>query len=247
MELVSERGSHSILRYITGRDSAITDIKNTFGETGLSRALDVTKSKLDADQIEYWSGFIDYHEAILQPKIDRFLSENPKLNNLGGLIKRCGLGAVYKDKNVDVNYYDKISSVNFKSGRFGHFNVTAKSCNISSAVGTKNRYSEPEKWDGSQFVVIDVLFKNMDKEGRLPLEGRLIIKTPEGEELKYDSTETIMESGYGIYFKSVNPLVTMPTKIVYRIPSDIVGEVLWEPGRNPDGKYLWCKFLSKGD
>lgn len=74
-----------------------------------------------------------------------------------------------------------------------------------------------------------------------------LLRDDSGEELRYDNTEAIMSSGYGIYLKSVNPLVTMPTKIVYRIPTDIEGEILWEPGRNKESKRLWCSFVGSKD
>lgn len=238
---------HSVLRYLVGKDSVITDLRKTFGETALSRALDATKNKLDSDQISYWSGYIRYQDALATRQKDEFLSDNPGLRGSAYRYSLCGLVAVYKDQDVDSSMYARMTKSSFRSGRFGYFDVSVKSCIVASTVGTKYQISEPEKWDGSQFVVVDARFRNMDKEGRLPFEGSLIIKAPNGDEFKYDNSETIMAKGYGIYFKSVNPLVTMPTKIVYRIPSDIEGEILWEPGRNAEGKRLWCTFVAADD
>lgn len=243
-DIVSKRTGYSILRYLTGRDSVITELKSNLGETEFSRVLDANKSKLNFDQINYWSEYTDYKEALTLKQKDSFLSENPNFKDKAYSFTLCGLVAVYKGRNVDKKTYESMTKSSFRSGRFGYFEVSVKDCSISATVGTKNKYSEPEKWEGSQFVVIDTRFRNMDKEGRLPFEGSLIIKTPNGDELRYDSTETIMAKGYGIYFKSVNPLLTMPTKIVYRIPSDIVGEILWEPGRSDGSKRLWCTFAS---
>jgi hypothetical protein len=36
----------------------------------------------------------------------------------------------------------------------------------------------------------------------------------------------------------------MKTKIVYRIPDEIHGEVFWRPGRNPSDTKLWLGFIS---
>jgi hypothetical protein len=63
--------------------------------------------------------------------------------------------------------------------------------------------------------------------------------TYNGKEYEFDSVETVMAEGYNIWFKKVNPLITMKTKIVYRIPDEIEGDVFWKPGRNPDDKRLW--------
>jgi hypothetical protein len=241
-DLATKGALHSTLRYITGRDSVVTDLKKQFGETAFLSVLDDTKSKLDSDQISYWSGHTSYQEALASKRRDRLYDDNPNLKDRKNTLSLCGLAAVYKSRSADGYLFENMAKSSFRSARFGHFDISVEGCKVSSVVGTKSQYSEPDKWEGSQFVVIDTRFRNMDKEGRLPFEGSLIIKTPNGDELKYDTTETIMAKGYGIYFKSVNPLVTMPTKIVYRIPNDIVGEILWQPGRNSEGKRLWCAF-----
>lgn len=235
---------NSVFRYIAGRDSIVLDLKSSFGETQLYKILEDTRKKLDADQIDYLSAHVSYNDKILAKKRSKFSSENPKLITVVRQFSVCVAATLYKDEKVDSSTYKSISKFSPRFGRFGYFDITVENCGISSSVGTKNKYSEPSKWEGSQFVVLDARFRNVDKEGRLPSEGSLIIKTPNGDELRYDNTESIMSEGYGIYFKSVNPLVTMPTKIVYRIPTDIEGEILWEPGRNDEGKRLWCAFVS---
>lgn len=236
--------SNSMHRFVTGRDSIIGDLQKQFGETALYMALDEPRKKLDASQISYWSDRTSHNESLLSKGISDFYAKNPGLKSKGRDLTICTAVFVYTDKNVDSKAYSAITKISPRAGRFGHFDISVKGCTIGSSVGTKNEYSEPDKWEGSQFVVVDALYKNMDREGRLPFEGSLIIKTSTGEELRYDNTETIMSEGYGIYFKSVNPLVTMPTKIAYRIPTDIEGEILWEPGRNEGNKRLWCAFIN---
>ena len=235
---------NSTFRYLAGRDSTVLDLKNSFGETQFYKALDGVKKKLDHDQLKYISANIDYSESILSERKKDFLGKNPGLSSVSRDFALCVAASVYKNKKVDVSSYESYAKFSPKKGRFGNFDISVDSCSVGPSVGVKNRYSEPDKWEGSQFVVLDARFKNVDKEGRLPFEGSLIIKTPNGDELRYDNTETIMQEGYGIYFKSVNPLVTLPTKIVYRIPTDIEGEILWEPGRNDEGKRLWCAFVN---
>lgn len=235
---------NSAFRYLAGRDSIVLDLKSSFGETQLYKTLEDSRKKLDADQIDYLSAHASYNDKILSKKRSKFSSENAELITVARQFSVCMAATLYKDKKVDASTYGNLSKFSPRTGRFGYFDITVNNCGIRSSVGAKNKYSEPSKWEGSQFVVVDTRFRNMDKEGRLPFVGSLIIKTSSGNELRYDNTETIMSEGYGIYFKSVNPLVTMPTKIVYRIPTDIEGEILWEPGRNDGGKRLWCAFVN---
>jgi hypothetical protein len=67
----------------------------------------------------------------------------------------------------------------------------------------------------------------------LPVEGSLFINY-NGKEYEFDSVEPIMVEGYNIWFRKINPLITMKTKIVYRVPNEVHGEVFWRPGRNPN-------------
>lgn len=124
----------------------------------------------------------------------------------------------------------------------GHFHVTAKESSYGPTVGTGNQYAEPKKWEDSRFFIVNATFKNMDTESRLPFEGSLFINY-NGKDYEFDSTESIHLEGYNIWFKQVNPLITMKTKIVYRIPNEIHGEVFWRPGRNPDDTRLWLGFI----
>lgn len=130
-----------------------------------------------------------------------------------------------------------------RTARIEHFEISSSRCHESDTVGTNNQYAEPEQWDGSRFYIVDASFKNLDTESRLPAEGDLIIKS-NGIEYTFDGTENVMLKGYGIYFKSINPLLTMKTKIVYRIPNEVSGPVFWRPGRNSEGVKLWCGNLS---
>jgi hypothetical protein len=126
-----------------------------------------------------------------------------------------------------------------KKANIGYFSITADKSTYGPTVGTGNKYSEPEHWEGSRFFIVDASFKNLDTESRLPAEGSLYI-TYNGKEYEFDTTEAVMSKGYNIWFKSVNPLITMKTKIVYRIPEEIHGDVYWKPGRNPKGVKLFA-------
>lgn len=129
-----------------------------------------------------------------------------------------------------------------KEAEIGYFKISADSAYYGPSVNTGNRFAEPKKWDGSRFFVIRASFKNLDTESRLPSEGSLFINY-KGKEYEFDSVEPVMLEGFNIWFKKVNPLITMKTKIVYRIPDEIHGEVFWRPGRNSNGTKLWMGFI----
>lgn len=241
MSTVTRLSMASVLRYASGADSIISDMKQSFGPTSFVTELDRAKEKLDEQQKKYWLAKARYEAFLVRNETDKFFGEKSEYKPQSSRIAKCASQAVYFGETMP-GQYDALAKSSFRNGRFGHFTVGMSSCAMKSAVGTGSKYSEPDAWPGSKFVVIDATFKNEDSEGRLPSEGSLIIITPEKKELRFDTSESVMHKGYGIYFKSVNPLVTMPTKIVYRIPDDITGEVLWEPGRNSEGKRLWCSF-----
>lgn len=121
----------------------------------------------------------------------------------------------------------------------GFFEIYVDSCFQTTRVNTGNVHSEPKQWKDSKFLVVEATFKNIDVESRLPVEGSAYINIS-GKEYKFDQSEHILQEGYGIFFNRLNPLVSMTTKIVYRIPENIHGEVFWEPGRNTEKIRLWC-------
>ncbi|WP_426101927.1 hypothetical protein [Pseudomonas sp. PSPC3-3] len=236
----------SSLRYLLGKDSIIADMRNSFGDTPFITKLDTVKKKLEVAQVDYLRGYLSYQESLNRGQMQKYLSKASEYKKFTGTGSICSLQSLYKSSDTSQvemieKFVNALTSV--EDAKFGNFQIRRESCKVGASVGTSNPHSEPERWDGSQFVVIDARFKNLDTEGRLPSEGSLIIQTSDGRELRYDTTESVMQRGYGIYFKSINPLVTMPTKIVYRIPTDISGEVLWEPGRNVGKKRLWCTFI----
>jgi hypothetical protein len=210
----------------------VENIRNSIaGEVQQKFIREFSKNLEEADSAtvkKYWKSDSPYKAFIAKSSgcLIKDIAENP----------RSGFNEILQS-------FVELARTKVVTGQIGYFNVKINSCSITNGSITGSSYTEPKSWPGSRFVVIDAEFKNLDQEGRLPSEGSLIINH-NGKELKYDSTETIIQEGYGIYFKSVNPLVTMPTKIVYRIPNEVSGEVSWQPGRNPDNKKLWCTFVT---
>ncbi|VVP48100.1 hypothetical protein PS838_05205 [Pseudomonas fluorescens] len=127
-------------------------------------------------------------------------------------------------------------------GQVGYFDVAVNNCTISKSIDTGNRYTTVKPDPDARYLTVNATFKNTDNEGRLPFEGSLFI-SKDGKDYKFDTTESIMGEGYGIRLRSLNPLIKLTTKIVYKVPNELSGDVYWKPGRNAEDKKLWCTHL----
>jgi hypothetical protein len=144
--------------------------------------------------------------------------------------------------NDYVTRYMAYAKARPESAHIGYFDVTTTDSYYRKTVNTGNRFIEPKPDADSRFFLVDATFKNTDTESRLPSAGSLFINY-NNKEYEYDLAEPIMLEGYNIWFRSVNPLITMHTKIVYRIPNEIEGEVFWQPGRNSNKTRLWLGYV----
>ena len=238
------------MRVISGQDALLSDILKAVGRTGLKEndLLDRMPSLLK-DQPSYVA---QYRDGTYTPeKFDTALKEFNTIRKAGAnkpdkdqfnqfmYCRLAGIAAGVGPNALFGEAYAYYVMDRPKKADIGYFTITADKGTYGPTVGTGNKYSEPEHWEGSRFFIVDASFKNLDTESRLPAEGSLYI-TFNGKEYEFDTTESIMSKGYNIWFKSVNPLLTMKTKIVYRIPEEIYGDVYWKPGRNPKGVKLYA-------
>jgi hypothetical protein len=246
----------SPLRYLVDDDSFFLDYYTELERRGFTSPLVFDpvvknlKAAIKSDvQIEYVRQLRMMFEANSAEMVKRFYSKSSSDVNKKYVqtANFCSLRGLATGKNaIALKELQRIvlqSEGKVKEASVGPFDIKINSCAVSDLPITKNAYTEPKQWEGSRFLVIDAVFKNQDVEGRLPSQGELIINY-NGRELVYDTTETILQEGYGIYFKSINPLISMRTKIVYRIPNEVSGEVSWVPGRNTDRVRLWCTFVN---
>lgn len=243
------------LVYITGGKSTATgDFVRLFRSSGLtpSPALLGAKEKLGTED-----GYITKYsnDIFSQQKLEEAL--NARVTVQGNYAKKseqregiddylfCKVAENVLGRGEDADTYrDYIAyaSLRVATADIGYFNISADSSYYGKSVNTGNKFAEPKKWEGSRFFVIRASFKNLDTESRVPVAGSLFINY-NGKDYEFDSVEPIMLEGYNIWLKKVNPLITMKTKIVYRIPDEIHGEVFWRPGRNPSDTKLWLGFI----
>lgn len=244
------------LLYITGAGStASEDFEKLFSPAGyvISPELQRAKDKLDTGKgfiASFSSEFYSeqkVREAVVARKAieSNYAKDSEQQRNVTRYIF-CRIAENLIGKGEDANIYQDYvaySDSRVQEADIGYFKISADSSYYGKSVKTGNRYAEPKQWDGSRFFVIRASFKNLDTESRLPAEGSLFINY-NGKDYEFDSVEPIMLEGYNIWFKKINPLITMKTKIVYRIPDEIHGEVFWRPGRNSNSTKLWLGSIS---
>jgi hypothetical protein len=171
-----------------------------------------------------------------------------KLGKDGYDILFCRVGAIGSNSTNAYNMYatSYLKGLQEKQdgmrGQVGYFDVTVNDCTISKSINTGNRYTTVKPDPDARYLIVNATFKNTDNEGRLPLEGSLLI-SKDGKDYKFDTTESVMSEGYGIRLRSLNPLIKLTTKIVYKVPNELSGDVYWKPGRNAEDKKLWCTHL----
>ncbi|HNO26749.1 MAG TPA: DUF4352 domain-containing protein [Leptospiraceae bacterium] len=118
-----------------------------------------------------------------------------------------------------------------------YFEITLKGFKIQKAVDTGNMFVRLEPEEGNKYLILDVSYKNTDKESRMiGGEGKVSVNY-DGKDYEYEKSETIMLDGWGVFLEQLNPLTQKNTKLVFKIPSELKGRIYWEPSRG-NGKFL---------
>ncbi|RMV76450.1 hypothetical protein ALP05_00661 [Pseudomonas caricapapayae] len=211
---------------------------------------------------DFNANVLQLKEMAKEPSLAKLMYRDFKTNNdSGGLqikdhewsketydILYCRVAAIGETAPNQYNtyaasYLKKLQAKqNAMHGQVGYFDVTVNDCTVSKSVDTGNRFTTVKPDPDARFVTVNATFKNTDNEGRLPVEGSLLISM-DGKDYKFDTTESILGEGYGIRMRSLNPLIKLNTKIVYKVPNELSGDVYWKPGRNAEDKKLWCTYL----
>ena len=58
------------------------------------------------------------------------------------------------------------------------------------------------------------------------------VNTGNGKDYNFDKSETVMADGWGLLLDQINPLTTKTTKLVYKIPAEIIGNAYYKPARS---------------
>lgn len=235
--------TNEFTRFALGRDTAVDDkdLRKLIPDVNpeLLELRKLASDRIKSDEIKN-----DAHNSgkYLAPFLSR------KFSTELGRAFICSIESLRKSESNLYNRYlsayiyqlNKIERVSL--GRVGYFEVSTRSCSVMKSVKTNNRFSDLPAQAETSYIVLDASFKNLDSESRMPVEGDIIIVS-NGKEYRFETSETVMAEGYGLRFRKMNPLITERTKLVYKVPDEISGEVYWEPGRNKDSIRLWCTYL----
>ncbi|WP_247263074.1 MULTISPECIES: hypothetical protein [Pseudomonas] len=147
----------------------------------------------------------------------------------------CGLMCISINALADDNpnhdvvaYQKQLLHPRSNSADVGGLRVAANGCVARRKIGTLNPVLDPKSWTGSKFLILDASFKNTSTTSRYPSPGAVII-SKNGQTYKFDKFEMVAGDGFGILSEALNPLITYRTKLVYRIPADLTGAVVWQP------------------
>lgn len=233
-----------ILGFALGRDSILQDFyTHTKGKdfnADVMRLKKLSKQKAARSVMD-----ADYNRAVDQLNV---LLEQRKLTKSMVKLVSCRVAAIGSASPNPYNAYatsylkDLQAKQEAMNGQVGYFDVTVNDCTITKSIDTGNRFTALKPDPDARYLTVNATFKNTDNEGRLPLEGSLII-SKDGKDYKFDTTESILSDGYGIRLRSLNPFIKLNTKIVYKVPNELSGDVYWKPGRNAEDKKLWCTYL----
>ncbi len=119
-----------------------------------------------------------------------------------------------------------------------YFAVTVNSVNVKNRVRTGNQFADLKPEAGSSYLILNTTFKNIDNESRMLSDGAVIINY-NGKDYNFDKSETVMLKGWGILMEQLNPLTSITTNLVYKIPAEISGQAYYYPGRSASGDRIY--------
>jgi len=118
-----------------------------------------------------------------------------------------------------------------QAGRTEYFEIMVNKVELNERVRTGNQFANLKAEPGNMYLIFNVTFKNVDNESRMFSEGDILINY-NGKDYTFDHPEMVMLEGWGTFLDQINPLTTKSTNLVYKIPSEIIGDIFWRPGRN---------------
>lgn len=147
------------------------------------------------------------------------------------------------NQNIDVAHTEQLiqggkGSGGVKSVSIGeplqteYFEVYVNSCKLQDRVNTGNEFADLKPEQGTLFLILDVSFRNTDKETRTMTSGEVLLVQANGSIFKYEDAEVVMLEGWGLLLEQINPGITKRTKLVYKIPADAKGKLAYHPARS---------------
>lgn len=110
--------------------------------------------------------------------------------------------------------------------RTDYFEITISDVRLSDRVNTGNFMSERKPEKDNMFIIFKTKFKNIDTQSNYVNEGTVQI-IDNGKEFEFDKSETFLLEGWGVFLDELNPLTTIETRLVFKLPKEINGKVYW--------------------
>jgi len=111
-----------------------------------------------------------------------------------------------------------------------YFDVTINTVETYKSVDLGNIYMNLKEEPETNYLVLNITFKNTDNESRMIIDGEVLINY-NGKDYKFDKSETVLADGWGLFLDQINPLSSKTTNLVYKIPKEITGKAYYHPGR----------------
>lgn len=198
-------------------------------------------SEAEREVLRYFPLGNDYASDAETNQLRKIVRENDKASDYW----YCEVASSHSGVGEFANVYKEIlqfAKSRPREGEFGSFDVKVNSCSARVSLGLRNRNHEPERWEGSRFYEVDISVKNIGRESKRPVAGSIFI-VKDGVEYEYDTLVPVFADGYNFGSGRLNPLLTVRSKVVYRVPDDVNGEVFWGPGGGAPAGRLWCGYM----
>jgi len=156
------------------------------------------------------------------------------LSNLGKESKENNTSEKANTENENTSNVVKIGDVLTTD----YFEISANKIDIQNSVDTGNQFTDLKQESGNLYLIINATYKNIDSESRMLFDGSIWINY-NGKDYEFDKSETLMAEGWGLMLDQINPLTSKTTNLVYKIPSEIKGDVYWQPGRSDSDEKIY--------
>lgn len=107
-----------------------------------------------------------------------------------------------------------------------------------------NRSEVLKAEEGSLYLILNITFKNIDTESRMLTDGEVLTRHNETV-YRFDKAETVMLEGWSTKLDQINPLTSKTTRIVFKIPTELKGDVYYRPGRSDKKDLILIGNLEK--
>ena len=115
-----------------------------------------------------------------------------------------------------------------------YFEVSVNSQEVVSSID--KGYEVEEAGAGNKFLILEVTYKNIDTESRYVLGDHVFVDY-NGKKYDFSKQEFFIIDGFGVAGE-INPLTTITSKIVYKIPSELTGPAFYQPSRAKDDQLI---------